>query len=435
MYLFLVRAFNDIDHITPIVWRMRQDDYPVALFCWNPEYDLQRDYRLRFLRKQGVKVNYIFDEFDRSLGLNHRIMRFIARFCFTVANRLDNHSRTLFSTGLKTIQKRVKKFGKKLYKRSRGKFYDISWARSILEQTRAKVLCFDHVKSKRFVVNILLEAANENSVPTIALPHGVFIYTNHFVRIGSEEDSRYDKFNRFDHIITQNKLRREVLARAGVDRNKIFVLGSARYCKEWMVQNKIILPRTKKLNTGNSDRLKAVFMTTRFAYKIDVERMLKTFDILSKLEGIDMVVKPHTRSGKEAKVYESIPLSNVYEFSSVELCEWADVMLVIGSSILIETLVQRKPVLYLKYLHENTTEYEELGACWTIHDEAELKDALLSLQVNKAKVPYTEENINRFLSDIIYGGRGERDVLRDYEDFIVNHAGNRNRVDSLATKY
>jgi hypothetical protein len=110
-------------------------------------------------------------------------------------------------------------------------------------------------------------------------------------------------------------------------------------------------------------------------------------------------------------------------------------MLVIGSSILIETLVQRKPVLYLKYLHENTTEYEELGACWTIYDEAELKDALLSLQVNKAKVPYTEENINRFLSEIIYGGRGERDVLGDYEDFIVNHAGNRNRVDSLATKY
>jgi hypothetical protein len=108
----------------------------------------------------------------------------------------------------------------------------------------------------------------------------------------------------------------------------------------------------------------------------------------------------------------------------VELCEWADVMLVIGSSILIETLVQRKPVLYLKYLHQNITEYEEMGACWTINDEAELKDALLSLQSNKTEVPYTEENVNRFLSEIIYGGRGERDVLGDYENFIVNQARN-----------
>jgi hypothetical protein len=38
------------------------------------------------------------------------------------------------------------------------------------------------------------------------------------------------------------------------------------------------------------------------------------------------------------------------------LCEWADVMLVIGFSILIESLIQRKPILYLKYLHENITQ-------------------------------------------------------------------------------
>ncbi len=100
-------------------------------------------------------------------------------------------------------------------------------------------------------------------------------------------------------------------------------------------------------------------------------------------------------------------------------------MLVIGSSILIESLVQRKPVLYLKYLHENITQYEESGACWTIHNETQLKKALLSLQVNKTKVPYTDENIDRSLSEIIYGGRGERDVLGDYENFIVNIASNR----------
>ena len=425
MYLFFVREFNDIDHITPIVWKMRQDNYPLAVFCLNPEYDLHRDYRLRFLKKQGVKVNYIFDEFGRALGPAHRIMRFIARACFAVANRLDNHSRTLFSAGLATLQKRAKKIGKRFYKRCRQKFYDISWARNIIEQSGAQVVCFDHVNPKRYVVNILLTAAGEKSIPAIALPHGVFIYTNNFVRTGSIEEGRYEKFNRFDCIITQNKLRQAVLTRAGVHKERISVLGSARYCKEWMAQNKMILPRTMQSKTEDPGRLKVVFMTTRFAYRIDVDRMLKTFDLLSELKGMEIVVKPHTRSGKEAKVYERILLANVYEYSSVELCEWADVMLVIGSSILIETLVQRKPVLYLKYLHENTTEYEELGACWTIHDETELKDALLSLQANKANVPYTEENINRFLSEIIYGGRDEKDVLGDYENFIINSVVNR----------
>jgi len=118
-----------------------------------------------------------------------------------------------------------------------------------------------------------------------------------------------------------------------------------------------------------------------------------------------------------------LPLANVSDISSVELCEWADVMLVVGSSIIIEALKRNKPVLYLKYLHENTMEYEDFGACWIIHNDTELQDALLSLKNTKTKVPYTDEDVNRWLSEIIYGGRGERDVLKDYEEFIVNCAG------------
>jgi hypothetical protein len=422
MYLFFVREFNDIDHITPIVWKMKQDDYPVAVYCLNPKYDLHRDYRLRFLRTQRVKVKYIFDEFGHALGPIHLFMRFIGRTCYAIANRLESFSGTLFATGSAKLQNRAKKFGKKIYKRCREKFYDISWARDVIAQSGARIVCFDHVNPNRYVVDILLTAAGENAIPAIALPHGVFIYTNTLVRTGSTEEDRYDKFNRFDFIITQNELRKEVLIRAGVQRRKIIVMGSARYCNEWMTQNKMILPRTMKSNAESPGRLKAVFMTTRFAYKINVDRMLKTFDILSKLSGIDMVVKPHTRTGREAKVYENIPLPNVSKFSSVELSEWADVVLAIGSSIIIEPLKQGKPVLYLKYLHENTTQYEELGACWTIYNEAELKDALLTLLDNKKKVTYSKENVNRFLSEIIYGGPNERDVLGDYEDFIVNHA-------------
>jgi hypothetical protein len=163
-------------------------------------------------------------------------------------------------------------------------------------------------------------------------------------------------------------------------------------------------------------------MTTRFAYRIDKERMSRTFELLAGTEGFEPLVRPHTRSGKEAKVYDNMPLANVAEFSSVELCEWADVVMVIGSSILIEPLKQGKPVLYLKYLHKNTTQYEELCACWTIHDETELKDALISLRNDKTKVPYSEENVTRFLNEIICGGQRKRDVLGDYEYFIVSHA-------------
>jgi hypothetical protein len=404
---------------------MNRDNHPVAVYCLNPEYDLQRDYRLQFLKQLGIEVSYIFDEFVHTLGLQYGIIRFIGKTCFNVVNKLDHHSRSSIPGIVATVRRIAQKIGKKSFKRSRAHFYNLAWARDFLEQSGAQVLCFDHINPDRFIAEIFLTAAAEKSIPTIALPHGVFIYTNNFVRIGSDEADRYDKFNRFDYIITQNELRKNVLARAGVHAEKIFVMGSARYCNEWMAQNKKILPRTMKKAAENSGRLKAVFMTTRFAYKIDVKRLLNTFDLLAGFEGIEMVVKPHTRTGNEAKVYENIPLTNVAEFSSVELCDWADVVLVIGSSILIEPLKQGKPVLYLKYLHENNTQYEEFGACWTIYNEAELKDALFSLQKDKTSVPYKNENVDQFLSEIINGGQDERDVLGDYESFIVRSAVNR----------
>ena len=150
--------------------------------------------------------------------------------------------------------------------------------------------------------------------------------------------------------------------------------------------------------------------------------MLKSFDMLSDLTDIEVMIKPHTRTGTEAYLYHNLPLPIAWDVSSVELCEWADVVLVIGSSIIVEVLSQDKPTLYLKYLHENTTLYEEYGACWTIHDETELQDALLSLQAGKVDAPYGDENVNRFLSEIIYGGQNGGDVLKGYEQFIVNCA-------------
>jgi hypothetical protein len=429
MYLFFIRHFNDVDHISPIVWKMKQDNYPVAVFCLNPEYDIQKDYRLLFLKQLGIKVNFIYDEFSQKLGPEHRVLRLISRGGFAVARLLEDFSPSSYFHIFERFRRRAQEVGKKYYKRCRKKFYDQSWAHFFLEQTNAQALAFDWIRPNWFVVNVLLMAAKDMSIPTLSLPHGVFVYTNNSVSLDLKADEKnFKKFNLYDYVVVQNVLFKETICRSGINKEKIFVLGSARYCNEWMQQNKKIIPRKLVSKGENAKKLKVVFMTTRPTYRIDLQRMLKTFDMLSKLNElyeIEVFIKPHTRSGEEASIYKGLPLRSVSDLSSVELCEWADVMLVIGSSILIETLIQRKPVLYLKYLHENITEYEELGACWTIHDEAELKDALLSLKINKANVPYTEKNINRFLSEIIYGGRGERDVLRDYENFIVSHASNR----------
>ncbi len=420
MVLFFIRQFNDIDHMTPIIWKMHRDGYPVAVYCLEPAYDIDTDYRLAFLKRLGIGVTHLYDEPSRELDWRHRVLRRISAMCFRISNRLKRVAPSLGSPVVEWVRNRALKYGKKGFNRSRKNGYHSSWAESILVNTSARALCFDHINPGRYVVQPIVDAARALSIPTFALPHGVFIYTNRHVRIGTTEESRLDKFNCFDFIVTQNRLRKDVLVRAGVEEMKIHVLGSARYSDEWMEQNRKILPRTGKLNGADSSTLKAVFMTTRFAYRVDVDRMLATFDRLSSVPGLHLVVKPHTRSGVEAEAYDGLPVGSVSDISSVELCEWADIVLVIGSSILIEPLKMNKPVLYLKYLHENTTQYEEMGACWTISDEEALMDAIRSLADKSGDVPYKRDHVDAFLSEIVFGGGRKKNVLDVYEQFIVS---------------
>jgi hypothetical protein len=401
---------------------MSMDNYPVAVYCIDPEYDIDNDYRLNFLKERGVTVDLIYNVFDQYRGFIHGAVRFLFLRSFAAARRLNFNGRTEWTFLSRMFGQFVQRVGSLFYRLAKSKYYRGRWAHKFIEQSGAQVLCFDWIRPRKYVVDPLLRAAKEMSIPTVALPHGVFLYTNDLVQSESKEEGQFARYNYYDYVVVQNKLFKEVISKSGVNREKIFVLGSTRYCNEWTTQNKKILPRKMESNGNNAGKLKVVFMTTRPHYRIHVEKMLRTFDILGNLDRVEVVVKPHTRTGKEAEMYKGLALANVANISSVELSEWADVMLVVGSSIIIEALTQDKPALYLKYLHENITEYEEFGACWIINDEDELRDALVSLRDKQRHLPYTDEIVKRWLAEVIYGGQTERDVLRDYEDFIVNCA-------------
>ena len=419
MYLFFVRHFNDVDHIVPVIWEMAMNEYPVAVYCLNPEYDINGDYRLNFLRKLGIDVDYVYNDVHHNLGIIHRILSFLFRLFFEIKRNSDNDRGTNFTPLKKMIGRQAQIIGDRIYSFVKGRFYNIEWAFNFIKSKDAKALCFDWVKPKHSVVGVFLAAADRMSIPTLALPHGVFVYTNEDVVIESRPLPTYDKLNQYDGVIVQNDLFREIMASSGLNREKIFALGSSRYCDKWIKQNKKLLPRVLGSDTNHGQKLRVVLMTTKLRYRINIEKLLSTLDFLVKYDAIEAKIKPHTRTAQESYIYENLPIDDAAEISSVELCEWADVVLVIATSIMLESLIQDKPVLYLKYLHENTTNYEKYGACWIIRSEAELKGALEALAENIKNVPYPNDNVKRFISDIVYNNQMERDILKDYVDFIV----------------
>jgi hypothetical protein len=422
MYLFLVRHFNDIDHMAPVVWKMNKDKYPVAVYCMNPRYDIQNDYRLQFLKSRGVTVDYLHQAFDRPRGTIGKFMNALMRKGYVLQKphevEVEDRSGTLHKLYRQVGWRLRFKFNVILHKI----YYGRRWERSILERTGAQVICFDHVRSKHYIVDAFLKASRTMSIPSLALPHGVYLYTNQMTKPKATDSRRVAKFRRYDYIIATNELRKQLLVNSGIAEEKIFVLGSARYCAEWLDQNQKILPGANNFNRSNSTKLKVVLMPSKPQCRVDVDRLFNTCALLADIDGIEAMIKPHTRTPGAKNLFNDVPLPDVSHVLTAELCEWADVLLNVGSSVITEALMKGKPALYLKYLHDNTTLFEELGACWTINNEDELKNALISLQADKSYIPYSDESVAAFVSDIVNGGDTDSDVLGRYEEFIVNCA-------------
>ena len=422
MVLFFVRHFNDIDHLVPVAWKLNSDGHPVAVYCMNHHYDIETDYRLQFLQTLDIPVAHLFKAFGRPRDPLFKALSFLSQKGVYLQNKLDPQSQEIHAGFFKVFGKFSGFMGKLAYKLQSKLYFHTSWARSILVRSKAQAICFDYVMPNLYFVDIFMCAASKMSIPIIALPHGIQLYTNEESRPKSTQSRRFVKFNRFDYVIAPNRLRKDFLINSGIDETKVQVLGSARYCHEWLCQNQKILPGKIKAINNQAGKLRVVLMLSRPHGRHDTERILSTSAMLAELDAAHTVIKPHTRSKGHQDLLTDITLTDVSEIPSAELLEWADVLLVVASSLILETLTLGKPALYLKYLHPNTTLFEEMGACWTIHDEAELKKALLTLCADKTNVPYSKENVDKFLTEVVCGGDQNREVLDAYENFILGCA-------------
>jgi hypothetical protein len=413
-----VRHFNDIDHISPIAWKLLENNCPVTVLCMNIRYDFANDYRIRLLENRGAVVTSVAQAFERIQGRGSKCLHALMRACLRMENPIQVRQKTKPSKAVMWTAAFAGSMGTFLYKLTRLCYYRKKWAAQILLQTGTQVVFFDHIMPEHYVVGAFLDAAKELSIPSVTLPHGVLLYTNEVTKAKSSDQRRRHKFSRYDHIVATNQLRKKALIKSGVPADKIVVLGSARYCPEWMAQNSEILPKVIEDRVERPNPLKLVFFPSKPQCNVDLERMSATLKLLASIDGIRVMIKPHTRSAGRT---ELSGYRNIYDASDIltaELCAWADAVLVVGSSVVTEALARGKTALYLRYLHANTTLFEDLKACWVIRDESELKKALSALRQDPQMKPYEAENVSRYLFDVVQGGSDENDVLGGYLSFI-----------------
>ena len=214
---FFLRAYNDIDHIAPIIWKfIKKGDKPVIIF--HTDIDYENDYRIKFLLSEG-EVEIIRD-------LDEEYMKF------------QKVSRNVFY-----------RIRYKLYrlKRDPGTFLGILHRKFSFDcSNELKFLLDNGISQCVFewstpygrgeVIDKYFSAAKGRGITTLCLPHGCNMFTHSDVNEGYRaliiKGRIPDQTQRreYDYYVFQNPFRRDGWVKWGYNPVKTFAWGSARWC-------------------------------------------------------------------------------------------------------------------------------------------------------------------------------------------------------------
>lgn len=412
MILFFLRRYNDIDHTVPIIYRMAKDGHrDFEVYCLNLNIDIKNDFRLAFLRNTfHVPIKYVYQAYMPS-PIHRMVIFFIRRLA------LSDSIESPFVKFLKRAQKRL---------------FDENWAFKMLEHKKASILILDKQHPKKYITCHLIAGAKKLQLPLVAVHHGISMYINDDWTTVAHDTVGYNDFrpqlDDFDAFLVQFERFRQAIIRGGVPPEKVVVLGSTRFCQEWRDVYLNLVPKSELSKQKNDlSKLRIVLMDHSSEYRIDPRVVVNTVRRLSALDFVDLVVKPTTATHVEKKggisSQELCAIAKVdYHTHSIELIRWADVVMGTTSSILLEPLLMGKLFIYPKYFHKNEMLWEVKGASWTVNSYEELEAALRTIKKLSDYKPYSQEDVNQFITEVVYGGQADRDVLGDHVKFILSHA-------------
>ena len=124
-----------------------------------------------------------------------------------------------------------------------------------------------------------------------------------------------------------------------IDNSKIKVLGSIRYCKEWLKHVDIF---TNKIVKNKTDKIKIVFFMKKFVHNVFKDEVYRTIELFASFPNIDFYIKPHTRGMIFSSKIKAPNVHIEYDSTSSFLINMADVVFFYGgTSIILEAITKK----------------------------------------------------------------------------------------------
>lgn len=394
--IFFLMEHNFIDQITPLIELLHTNNYKVKLIKCVHNYDYDTDSSLIYLLKKYPKL-YIKD-----LYLNKNIVYKILHKAYNFFNFKQSIQTFFLLKGLyyilTTITRRV------MTKLIDIKDKDID---TLLSDSSKNVIAIMDFTNSDFIYKKLRIHLNNRNITNYAFEHAFNIITNNLTTYSHLEYKRKEKIDskeKFsDKLIVYNSRAIEYISQLYTCEK--VQLPSLRYTSQW-INNLQMNKNQFRFQDEHRYKLKVVFMMTHVDYNVWKEELFRTVQMVLTNPEICLVIKVHPRSIKEKNKFLKIKAPNfkvvANEVSSSALIEWSDIVMNISSGIIMEAIIKRKTIFYMKYLHCNSITPEETKNIIHIINTRDQLTFLLDLYKENKQQNFIDENeVREFLKDYI----------------------------------
>lgn len=369
--IFLLQEHNSIDQITPLIVFLYKSKFNVILIKCTHNYNYEDDNNLIYIKMncKDIIIKDLFLDTNKIYMYLHQFYNFInkkysiqklyilKKVCYLLRGIVR---RSLVNTTLINEY-----YLDKLYN----------------GYNKYDTILVTEITSGDYNYEACVIKAYNLGITNISFTHGFDVLTNNLLSFHELEKNDITISNHATNysykMIVFNSLAKKRMGEMHF--SKILQFPSLRFSTKWVNQ---IGGRTAKVKFQNeiNCRLKIVFMLSAVGYNIWIEEQFRTIQMVLLQKDIYLVIKVHPRDISVKNMFSKINNINFEvvdnHITSSSLIDWADIVMTIGSGIIIESIIKNKITFYMKYLHCNKIELENTKKI--IH-QIETRDELLSL--------------------------------------------------------
>ena len=393
---------KDIDHMLPFLYFLNKSDdleYNARgiIFGNKANYIKNIDPRVKLLSNlKNVELEFIYK--DNFLFKIKRLLEFKSNSI--LANYFNRVINKIYIKYLNTIQKN----------------YDLTnKVGEVFIKSKSPLIITLHANTEAQRIATHIKKINSRA-KWIVIPHGT-INADNKMNLDTHLDKNeapviYRNYNKIDYFLLTSKRELKEKISQGMARDKGNVIGSPRYCKEWLKIKSYLELDGKEVSVNKNYKIRASFFMPKKNQNIFWEELIRTIDFISSYREIELILLNYNSYFPKLPnhIADRVNIRQYLiskEYSTSKLIEWSDIVFHAGSSVIFEFFMKDKVSIFLRYLTCNTFLCEKYNAGFNLSNRDELRnfcnDAVNSLyDLKKTYKKKCRVSNKRFNDDFVY---------------------------------